>query len=149
MVAASASPLPEPGDAAELGVDGFLLKPFEPEPLRALLTSCLGLRWTHAGPGVDAASPDRVESASAEDLDDLVPGPSVMLPPEIELEAGAELAARGDWPALREWCAELTYSDSGYTDFTAHVLAVADAVERAPSGEAEILALRSLLVRRD
>ncbi|MGD9299275.1 MAG: ATP-binding protein [Thiohalocapsa sp.] len=51
VIAASASPLPEPSDVAELGFDAFVLKPVEQEALCAAIGECLDLRWVRGRPG--------------------------------------------------------------------------------------------------
>ena len=120
-IAASASPLPEPGDATALGFAVFLLKPIEQGPLRTALGACLGLTWlrgdtasTHAPP-----APDGEAAPGQASLDPTAEPP--LRPPPIELDAARELAEQHDWASLREWCAEIGDAFPECADFAQHL----------------------------
>jgi signal transduction histidine kinase/DNA-binding NarL/FixJ family response regulator len=133
VIAASASPLPAPGDAAELGFDAFLLKPLDQEMLRAAIEDCLRLRCTEAGAG----SPS-IAGAADSTLSPLLP------PPRSELAAALELAERGDWVALRGWCAQLAAATPDCAGFAGRALALLEAI-RGPAPDTAIRALQRLL----
>lgn len=132
-IAASASPLPAPGDAAALGFDAFLLKPIEQGALCAALGACLGLHWLRAEPAATAAA-----------------GPPLpaLRPPCIELEAARELAADGQWAALRDWSAELDEVFPECADFRQQVRELLDAIDRGADRPAAVAALQQLLAER-
>jgi signal transduction histidine kinase/CheY-like chemotaxis protein len=143
-IAASASPLPEPGDAAALGFDAFLLKPIEQGALCAALGECLELAWLRG----DATAVDRgplsgAEPASAGPMASAAERP--LLPCWIELEAALELAERQDWTSLREWCTELEAAFPECADFAARVRVLLGRGDAAPGSDAAALALRRLL----
>jgi hypothetical protein len=45
VIAASATPLPSPGDAVELGFDGFVAKSIERPALPTAIGACLDIAW--------------------------------------------------------------------------------------------------------
>lgn len=151
VIAASASPLPEAEDTAALGFDAFLLKPIELTQLAAALIDCLG---TTASLGTDSADTQSLEqhdpapARSAEDpeadsdADALDAGAAV--PPALELADGAELAAREDWDALRDWCTDLACGEPAYAPFARRILALAARVE-TDRAHADYARLRALL----
>jgi signal transduction histidine kinase/DNA-binding NarL/FixJ family response regulator len=137
-IAASASPLPEPGDAAQLGFAAFLLKPVELDALRAALGDCLGLTWLRADAAPAPAGMDMAEP----------PWP----PPRIELETAIELADEADWAALRDWSTEIDDAFPECSGFAARVRALLDDIDIDADTDANadpIAALRRLLAGRD
>jgi nitrogen-specific signal transduction histidine kinase len=140
--------LPEPGAAAALGFDGFVLKPIEPTQLYSVLGRCLRLRWTSANSTVEPPAMPVASAAACPAARSDQPQSAWPLPPVIELEAGAELAEHGDWPALRDWCAELACSDPSYEAFATRVLDLVAALEHGDR-KAEGGALLDLLAGRE
>jgi CheY-like chemotaxis protein len=145
-IAASASPLPEAGDAAALGFDAFVLKPIEQGALCAALGECLGLAWVRGeATPVDLGTLSDVERVTAGPM---APAAEPPLPPSrIELEAALELAERQDWASLREWCTELEDAFPECADFAARVRVLLGRGDAGPSSAAAS-ALRRLLAER-
>ena len=135
-IAASASPLPEPTDAAELGFDAFLLKPIEQEALIAAVDACLGLRWIRADTKPTSTVPAADSAARPEQ-----PTP---LPPRPELLVALELVESADWPELTDWCEQIAAAYPDCAAFIEQVRALLAAVH-GPTPDTAETALRRLL----
>ncbi|MBK1621286.1 hypothetical protein CKO42_23280 [Lamprobacter modestohalophilus] len=151
-VAASASPLPEPGDAAALGFAAFLLKPIEQGPLCAVLGDCLGLTWvrgdsTSAQVAPAASAPGTAPAKLAPAAEPSTASP--LQPPAIELEVGRELAERRDWTSLREWCEELGDAFPECDDFAQRLRELLHEIKAGPGADAAAGALQRMLADRD
>ena len=144
-IAASASPLPAPGDAVELGFQAFLLKPIEQGPLSAALGLCLGLTWQWADAEAAGTSPapDGAAAPGQGSLDPTVEPP--LRPPPMELDAARELAEQNDWASLREWCGELGDAFPECADFARRLRDLLDAIDAGPGADAAAGALQRLL----
>jgi signal transduction histidine kinase/DNA-binding NarL/FixJ family response regulator len=144
-IAASASPLPAPGDAAALGFQAFLLKPIEQEALCAALGACLGLAWLCGGVASATASPapDGEPAPGQASLHPTAEPP--LRPPPMELDAARELAEQHDWAGLRAWCAELGDAFPECADFAQRLRALLDEIDTNPGADAVAGALRRLL----
>ncbi len=146
-IAASASPLPAPEDAAALGFDAFLLKPITLDALRETLGECLGLHWQRG----DAAS---LQSAPSPGSRPPAQPPTQPLaeppepPPRMELAAALELAELNDWDSLRDWCRSLDDAFPECRGFARRVHALLDQIDAGTQTDAPLEALRRLLADR-
>jgi signal transduction histidine kinase/DNA-binding NarL/FixJ family response regulator len=146
-IAASASPLPAAGDAAELGFDAFLLKPIEQGELCTAIGGCLALSWVRADTVASARPPSAPGTERASDRPPIGPParPAAQPPPSLELGAARELAARQDWVSLRDWCTELGYAFPECADFVRLVRSRLDEIDAGVDAQAASGALRQLL----
>nr|WP_242519065.1 hybrid sensor histidine kinase/response regulator [Halochromatium roseum] len=147
-IAASASPLPAPGDPAALGFQAFLLKPIEQGPLCTAVGNCLGLAWLR-GDALSACTPPAPhgETALGQASQDAT-AELLLQPPPIELEAAREFAAQHDWASLREWCTELGDAFPECADFAQRLRDLLDEIDAGAGADAVVGALQRLLAAR-
>lgn len=116
VIAASATPLPSPEDATELGFDGFLTKPIERPLLTAAIGACLRMRWTYR-----ESSPNVAQPGSSQPTGDQGPEP----PPPIEFHTLLELVELGERAQVLAWCDDLAAGEPHYAPFTERVRSLA------------------------